>query len=189
MIRKTEKMQHYHFLTNLFAVILLVVGISSCGDDPEPVNEEEVITTVTVTLTPTGGGVPVTLKFYDADGDGSIAPVKTISGNLAVNKTYTGAITLENESQPTPIDITAEVRNEAIHHLFCFNVTGSNLTVVASDADSKGLPIGLTSTWTTTNAGTATVKITLRHQFETKTGTCPGDGETDVEVDFNVNVQ
>lgn len=189
MIRKKEMMFPTSLLVNLFVMMLLVVGISSCGDDPEPVNEEEVITTVTVTLTPTGGGIPVTLKFYDADGDGSIAPVKTISGNLSTNKTYSGAISLQNESQPTPIDITTEVRNEAIHHLFCFNVTGSNLTVVANDTDSKGLPIGLSSTWTTTSAGAATVKITLRHQFETKTGSCPGDGETDVEVDFNVNVQ
>lgn len=172
------------------AVMALSVGISSCdGDDPAPVNEEEVITTLTVTLTPNGGGTPVTLRFHDADGDGSGAPVKTVSGNLAADKTYAGVITLSDESKTTPVDITEEVEEEADDHLFCFTVTGSNVTVTATDKDSKNLPIGLASSWVTTTAGNASVKIVLRHQPETKTGQCPGGGDTDVEVDFDVTVQ
>jgi hypothetical protein len=186
----TEMKKTSRYFLSVASMVLLAIGASSCGDDPAPVNEEEVITTVTVVLTPNDGGTPVTLKFYDADGDGSIAPVKTVSGNLAVFKTYSGVITLQNESQSTPVDITTEVRNEAVHHLFCFTIlSGSNLSVAASDTDSKGLPIGLSSTWTTTTTGPAAVKITLRHQFETKTGECPGNGETDVDVDFNVLIQ
>ena len=181
-------MHFRQLVLNLFVIVMLVV-VSSCGDDPEPVNEEEVITTLTVVLTPNGGGTPVTLKFYDADGDGSIAPLKTISGNLSANKTYAGVITLQNESQATPVNITTEVKSEANHHLFCFTIAGSSLTVVANDTDGNGLPIGLSSTWTTTTAGAANVKIALRHQFETKTGACPGSGETDVEVDFDLTIQ
>jgi hypothetical protein len=190
MIAKKEMIMTSRYVVSLLLIVLCVIGIFSCGgNDPDPVNEEEVITTVNVVLTPGGGGIPVTLRFYDADGDGSVAPVKTISGNLSANKTYSGVITLKNESQPTPVDITEEVAEESQHHLFCFTVTGSNLTVIANDTDSKGLPIGLTSVWQTTTAGNTSVKIVLRHQFETKTGICPGDGETDVEVDFNLTVE
>ncbi len=189
MNKQIFRIHRTRYVAMLAAMVLLVVGISSCGDDPEPVNEEEVITTLSVQLTPVGGGNIVSLRFQDLDGDGSGAPVKIVSGPLSQNKTYNAVITLLDESQSTPFDITSEVQEESEHHLFCFTVTGSNLIVTATDTDSKGLPIGLTSSWVTTSAGNAAVKIVLRHQFETKTGTCPGTGDTDVEVDFNVVVQ
>ena len=59
--------------------------LASCSDDddtPEPVNEEELITTMTVTLTPQGGGNSITLQTRDLDGDGPDAPVVTVSGNF-----------------------------------------------------------------------------------------------------------
>jgi hypothetical protein len=178
------------FLSRLAAALVLASGIflAACSDDPEPVNEEEVITTVTVVLSPAGGGAPVALVFRDADGDGSGVPVKTVSGNLSTNKTYTGVLTLQNESGATPVDITAEVQEESDDHLFCFSTSTSNLTVSASDTDSKGLPVGLTSSWVTTTIGTVNVKIILRHQPGTKTGNCPGTGETDIEIDFDLMV-
>ncbi|HEY0655116.1 MAG TPA: hypothetical protein VGD65_18405 [Chryseosolibacter sp.] len=187
MINKTE----FFFATRSFiALIGLTLMFSACKkDDPKPVNEEEVITTLNVVLTPSGGGIPVTLKFQDQDGDGSVAPVKTVSGPLNANKTYTGVITLQDESRAVVKDITPEVEEEAEDHLFCFAVTGSNLTVAAADTDANSLPIGLTSNWVTTTAGNASIKITLRHQPGTKTGTCPGTGETDVEVDFSLTIQ
>lgn len=175
---------------SFLALTFSPVFFSACkNDDPKPVNEEEVITTLTVVLTPTGGGNVVTLKFQDKDGDGSGAPVTTLSGPLSPNKTYSGVITLQDESGASVEDITAEVAGEAEDHLLCFAVTGSNLTVNASDADSNNLPIGLSSTWVTTSTGSATVRITLRHQPGTKTGACPGSGETDVEVNFTVTIQ
>lgn len=170
-------------------LLTFVVIFMGCDDDPEPVNEEEVITTVNVLLTPAGGGSAVTLRFYDADGDGSVQPVTTVSGNLLANKTYNALITLQNEAGSSPEDITAEVAEEADEHLFCFTVTGSNLTIAATDRDSNGLAIGLASTWTTTAAGNASVRVVLRHQPGTKDGNCPGSGETDVDVTFNVTVQ
>ena len=68
--------------------ILFIASIlfTSCdNDDPEPVNEEEVITTMTATLTPVGGGGTIILKTQDLDGDGPDAPVVTVSGSLATN--------------------------------------------------------------------------------------------------------
>ena len=42
---------------------------------PEPINEEEVITTMTVTLVPDGGGTEIVLSFQDLDGDGPDARI------------------------------------------------------------------------------------------------------------------
>ncbi|MDG1503047.1 MAG: type 1 periplasmic binding fold superfamily protein, partial [Flavicella sp.] len=67
------------FATVIFTTVLFV----SCSNDediisapamPEPINEEEVITTLTVTLVPEGGGTAVVLSFQDLDGDGEDAP-------------------------------------------------------------------------------------------------------------------
>lgn len=171
--------------------------IFACNpDDPEPVNEEEVITRVTYTLTPQGGGSTVSLVFSDPDGDGGTAPVIT-GGNLVLGKTYTGVLTLLNEAANPDEDITTEIEEEGEDHQFFFSVS-SGLTdafeLAYTDADAKGNPIGLTTELTTKKAGTGTFRVTLRHQpNKTASGVKNGDitnagGETDVEVDFPVTV-
>ncbi len=181
----------------LLATMLLI----SCGDDPEPANEEELITTLTVTLTPQGGGSIVSLKFYDADGDGPIAPVFTYQPNIPENSAalllpdqiYAASIELLNETESPAENITVEIEEEADEHLFCFSTTLSGLTIAYADTEADYIsggttkPVGLATTWTTgSTSGTGTVTVRLRHQPGTKTGDCPGSGETDIEVTFNV---
>jgi hypothetical protein len=181
----------------LLATLLLV----SCGDDPEPVNEEELITTVTVTLTPTGGA-PITMSFKDLDGDGAGVPqfIYSSGGNaavLAASTTYTATLTLLNESIAPAENITEEIEEEADEHLLCFENTGlSGLGITYADTEADYIAggsskvVGLETTWTTAaTTGEGTVTITLRHQPGTKTGACPGSGETDIEVTFNVAIQ
>lgn len=174
----------------LLATLLLV----SCGDDPEPANEEELITTLTVTLTPTGGD-PITMTFKDLDGDGAGVPqyIYSTGGDAAVlstSTTYTAEITLLNESVNPAENITEEIEEESDEHLFCFTVGGgANIDYSYADEDDNGLDIGLTTNWETGAASTGTITIVLRHQPGTKTGACPGSGETDIEVTFNVAIQ
>ena len=54
----------------LLPILMLVFMFTSCTDDSDPVNEEEVITTMTVTLTPDNGGTDVVLQTEDLDGEG-----------------------------------------------------------------------------------------------------------------------
>jgi hypothetical protein len=163
--------------------------LQSCNkEDPKPPNEEELITTVEVKLSPTGGGIPVTLKFFDADGElGSIAPLFTVSGPLKASTTYAAIIELTNETINPHGDISAEVAEEANDHLFCFDVDG-NIDIDYNDEDDNGLPLGLITSWVTGQPGDAVVTISLLHQAGTKTGQCPGVGDTDVEVSFNLTV-
>ena len=178
-------------------LLLASFFVFSCDpDDPDPINEEEVITRVTYTLTPVGGGSTVSLVFSDPDGDGGTAPVIT-GGSLALGKTYTGVITLLNEAANPDEDITTEVQEEGEDHQFFFSVS-TGLTdafeLAYTDADAKGNPIGLKTELTTVKAGTGTLRLTLRHlPNKTASGVKNGDitnagGETDVEVDFPVTV-
>lgn len=179
-----------------FSKILMSVATASLlftasckKDDPEPVNEEEVITTFTVTLTPNGSGSNVIMKFFDEDGSGSIAPVKTVTGSFTANKTYTGVVTIANETVTPVANITEEVEEESGDHLLCYTVNGANITVAATDHDANGLPVGLNTTWSVGAAGNGSVKIVLRHQPGVKTGDCPGAGDSDVEVEFNFEIE
>jgi hypothetical protein len=174
----------------LVLVLISLLSFSSCDrKDPEPVNEEEVITTVEVTLTPVGGGAPVTLKFLDEDGEqGSITPVITVSGPLQASTRYGATIRFLNETSSPTEDISAEVEEEGNDHLICFDPS-QNIVITYGDMDDNGLPLGLTTSWLTGNPGDGEVSISLRHQAGTKTGDCPGPGETDVEVTFNLTIE
>jgi hypothetical protein len=59
----------------------------------------------------------VTMTSRDLDGDGPNVPVVTVSGDLLVNTTYSGAVTL-NESV-TPVDDITEVKEEGLN-INCF---------------------------------------------------------------------
>jgi hypothetical protein len=185
-------MKSIKFLSILF---IATITLSSCSknDEPEPVNEEEVITTVTVTLT--NGSNTVTLQSKDLDGDGPNAPVVTVSGNLAANTTYTGAVVLLNETENPAEDITAEVRTEGDEHQLFYSATNNIATFAYTDKDSNNDPIGLAFTLTTGAAGTGTIGVILRHEpNKSATGVSNGDitnagGSTDVDVSFNVTVQ
>ena len=183
----------------LLATLLLV----SCGDDPEPPNEEELITTLTITLTPTEGD-PLTMTFKDLDGDGAGVPqfIYSSGGNAAVlasSTTYTATLTLMNESIAPAENITEEIEEEADEHLLCFENTGlSGLVINYADTEADYMAggsskvVGLVTTWTTTaTTGEGTVTIKLFHQTNgSKTGTCPTSStDTDIEVTFNVAIQ
>jgi hypothetical protein len=171
----------------LVSILFCLTGCKS--DDPKPVNEEELVTTFEVTLLPQGNGIPVRLKFFDADGEhGNIAPLVSVSGSLKASTLYSGEIMITNETVFPPADISAEVAAEAGDHLFCYDVAG-NITIGYKDEDSNGLALGLKTSWQTGASGAATVTISLRHQPGVKTGVCPGGGDTDAEVSFDVLIE
>ncbi|NOS56414.1 MAG: hypothetical protein HOP37_09190 [Cyclobacteriaceae bacterium] len=181
--------------------------LSSCKkDDPKPENIPEAITKATLTFTPAGGAA-VIVTATDPDGDGPLP--RTLSGpiNLVKNVSYTLKITLINElAKPTDpeYDITAEVEEEADEHIFFFawtnstfsNPTGNGNVDNRSDAvnyvdrDTKGLPLGLETSWTTINTtGNGTFRVILKHQPDLKSATTTSnDGESDLDVTFNLSV-
>ncbi len=181
----------FKFLPLLAFFFLLALAPACNDDDVEVPNEEELITTLRYTLTPVGGGTPVVLSFIDLDGDGGNAPVISAPA-LAANTSYTGSITLLNETETPAENITLEVREESDEHQFFYAyTTGLNLVITTTDADVNSNPLGIESTLVTGAASTGTLRITLRHEpTKPNDGTLAGaGGETDIEVVFNVQIQ
>ena len=174
-----------------------IASLSSCSDDDtaQPVNEEEVITTVTATFTPTGGGTAITLTSRDLDGDGPDAPVVTASGNFATGTVYTGTVTFLNELTNPAGNITEEIHEEGVDHQIFFQQQGLG-TFAYTDTDANGHPIGLAFTYTAASAPAAgTLTLTLRH-LPNKSGANVSTGNitnagggTDAEVTYPVVIQ
>ncbi|MBJ7879936.1 type 1 periplasmic binding fold superfamily protein [Gelidibacter salicanalis] len=184
-------MKKVKFLSTVVLATLLFTACSKDDDNPEPVNEEEVLTTMTVTLTPQAGGTPIMLQTKDLDGDGPNAPEVTVSGNLTVGAIYNGVIVLLNETVSPPENITEEVEEEAKDHQFFYTIgSGLDVTTEPSNFDGDGNPLGTEFTLTATTASSGTLTFTLRH-LPTKPNTGLGDagGETDIAATFNVTVQ
>jgi len=179
-------------LFRLLPLLALPFLFTACDDDkdPAPVDENEVITTLTYTLTPVGGGTPVAVTFRDPDGDqGSQQP--TIGAlTLAANTAYTGALTVLDETKTPVENTTEEIREKSDEHLFVYTVSPAGLlTIARTDKDKNNFEIGLaTSLQTRTTAGTGTLNLVLRHQPGTKNGTAT-PGSSDVDVTFPVTVQ
>jgi hypothetical protein len=181
-----------------FALVALF-AFNSCSkdDNVQPVNEEEVITTVTLTLTPEVGGTPVILTSRDLDGDGPNAPVITSTGNFTVSTTYNGVVSLLNELT-TPVDnISVEVEEEGDEHQFFFSTSGSlSGTFAYADQDINGDSIGLSFKFTpSANAQSGNLTVILKHEpNKTAEGVAAGNianagGETDLQVSFPVIVE
>jgi len=178
---------------NPFFLMLLgiVVVLSGCKkDDPEPEDENELITTVQLKFT--DGTNVQTFQWRDIDGDGGAAPtIQNIA--LKANKTYKLDVSLLDESKTPAEDITEEVEKESDEHLLVFTSSPSALlTYTYGDKDANNFPIGITGSLKTAAAGTGTLQVVLRHQppvngMRQKNGTAT-PGSTDVDVTFNVTV-
>jgi hypothetical protein len=66
----------------------------------------------------------------------------TVSGDLLVNTTYSGAVSFLNESVTPVDDITVEVKEEGAEHQLFFRLR-KQLEPTYADADGNGKPIGL----------------------------------------------
>ncbi|WP_162054075.1 hypothetical protein [Pontibacter pamirensis] len=170
----------------------LLFASTSCEDDDPtpPVEEGELITTVTINLVPEGKGQNVSAIFSDPDGPGGVdATIQTL--NLAPNTVYNATLTFSDDSQTPSEDITAEIEEEGDEHeVFYEALGGLNVTVDKTDMDSNNLPIGLEATITTGAASTGTLRVTLKHQPDLKTANSGiSVGETDVEASFPAVIQ
>lgn len=179
-------MKKISLLLALFGVIL----ISSCKKDTIDPNEEELITTFKVEFTEKISRAKQSFEFKDLDGEGGNAPSKFDEIILAAGKSYECELYLLNESVMPVDNITLEIEAEADDHQFYFTSSVAGLTVTDLNKDTKGLPLGVESIWTTGNAATGFVNISLKHKPGTKAANDPiTKGDTDISLDFKVKVQ
>ena len=181
-----------------------LVNIANDADAPDCENEEEVIDRVTLTFTPANGDAPVVAIASDPDGPG---PLDLTVGDVALDESteYELSITLENTIEGE--DITEEIAEEDEDHLFLFafgeelfespdgdgNVDNRADPINYNDQDSNGLPVGLSTNWTTACTSEGNVsgafRVVLKHQPGVKSATSGfEDGGTDVDITWNVTV-
>lgn len=209
MILMSKKIQYririFLTLTLVFASLLFLSG---CDDD-DPVKEDvpELITKATLTFTPSGGGSAVVVTATDPDGEG-IQDIQ-VDGpiNLEAAKSYSLSIALINglaDPSDPQYNITDEVEEEGDEHMFFFSWTNNVFSSPAGngnidnradevnyeDEDGNGLPLGLTTSWTTASTSSGTFRIILKHQPDIKSASSDSNtGETDLDITFTVNVQ
>lgn len=178
----------------LAITMVTLISFNACSkDDPKPVNEQEVITTVTTTLTSVGQ--TITLQLRDLDGFGPNAPVVTVSGNLKATTNYTGTVTFLNETTNPVGNTTTQILTEGVDHQLFFQAPSAIGTFTYADQDANGKPIGLAFTLTTGAATTGNLTVTLRHQPNksaagVSTGTITNaGGATDASVRYPIVVE
>ena len=178
--------------------------LSGCDKDPEPENIPEEITRVVLTFTAPGAN-PIEVVATDPDLGG---PQNMEVGSIALNSntSYTLDITFFNgfyEPTEPAYNITEEVAEEGAEHQLFFSWSegvftsptgtgniGAAGTVNYADEDANGLPIGLTTTWTTgTTSNEKTFRVMLKHQPDIKSATSTSaDGESDLDITFPISI-
>lgn len=170
----------------LTSILLLpFIFFTACKDEetPDPVNEEELITSVVLTFENTADLTTTEFAFRDIDGPGGNEPTAFDTIRLQTG-TYHVTVSILNESESPALDLTTEIEEESVDHQFFYTVEGADITFSYNDSDANGLPIGLDMT-AVVGAGvsTGTVTLTLKHQPGIKDDNI-NTGETDVEVAF-----
>jgi hypothetical protein len=181
-----------HVLKISFFLVAGSLLFSSCrkkSDDDD--NEVELITTVNLTFTPVAGGSSRIFTFRDIDGEGGAAPTIFQDISLAPNTAYNMSLELLDETKTPPDNITEEVKKEDNEHQFYFvPAGGAAITISNLNADRNGLPLGVTSTWTTGAVSNGTVRIVLKHKPGNKNaGDAITVGDTDIDLAWPARIQ
>ncbi|MET0244775.1 MAG: hypothetical protein ABW174_14960 [Flavitalea sp.] len=175
---------------------LLVTGLNACKKDAvEEENDNEVVTTLELHVTERNTTNHQIFKFDDPDGFGAGNTPPTVDEiQLAAGKTYDVELKLLNKTATPEEDVTGEIEEEAAAHRFYFlPSTGSNITIDNLNTDGNGVPVGLTSTWTTGAASNGTIRVVLRHYPDG--GKATGDAvdntksNTDIDTEFDFVVK
>lgn len=140
----------------------------------------EVISRVELSFTPLGGGDSRVFVFSDPDGDGGISGVAD-PVVLSAGTQYELRVTFINELLTPPVDITADIEDEAEEHLVLVlgdgvagpasTPTTALVTHAYADLESDygpnaigdDLPLGLVNTITAEQSGSSTLRVMLRH--------------------------
>ncbi|MEY4539429.1 MAG: hypothetical protein RLZZ306_1186, partial [Bacteroidota bacterium] len=149
--------------TLLLALAMGLLLTACKKDEPEPVQDNEFISTMRLTFTE--GTNKLVYSIKDLDGDGGKAPVADVI-KLLPNKTYTVTTEFLDETKTPIVNLTSEIEKESAEHLVVFESPASLLTVTRTDKDSRGFEIGLKASARTVAAANGSIKVTLRHQPE-----------------------
>ena len=196
---KTMNTNYLNFMKNIKLFIMAIFCltlITSCKDDddnPEPVNEEELITNVTLTFTNTANAGDVVIMSNVAPDGQEGAFTNTVIGTFTAGQSYSLDLEITNESDPADIDdvLNDDIIPEGDEHFFKYNNTlGMGMIRDVDSADgAHDSNLGNKTTWTTGAAGTGNLQIILVHQPETANDSNQFGSTSGGEEDFNITFQ
>lgn len=196
---KTMNTNYLNFIkTSKFfiAAIFCITLITSCNNDddnPDPVNEVELITNVTLTFTNTANAGDVVIMSNVAPDGQEGAFTNTVNGTFTAGQSYSLDLEITNESDPSDVDdiLNDDIIPEGDEHFFKYNNSlGMGMIRDASDlAGANGTRLGVSTTWTSGAAGTGNLQIILVHQPETADDSNQFGSTTGGEEDFNITFQ
>ena len=180
--------------TKLFIMaIFCLTLITSCKDDddnPEPVNEVELITNVTLTFTNTANSSDVIIMSNVAPDGQEGAFTNSVNGSFTTGQSYFLDLNITNESDPSDVDdiLNDDIIPEGDEHFFKYNNTlGIGMVRDASDlAGAGGTRLGVSTTWITAAAGTGNLQIILVHEPDSADDSNQFGITTGGEEDFNI---
>lgn len=198
--------------SSLYLALIAAVLFTSCkkdddDDGPDKENEEEVITDVKLIFTNDDDPSDVVeARAEDPDGEG-VEELKIIDEiTLDTSKSYTLTFEIFNNLETPGEDIGEEIAEEDDEHQIFFsfsndafltptgngNIDDETDPLNYNDEDGNGNPVGLSTSWSTSDTkltdGFFTVR--LQHQPDIKSGsTGATQGDTDFELQFVLNIE
>jgi hypothetical protein len=180
-----------------YCCILAAFIFVSCihGDNIEPSDDNELITTVKLVFTPQDDEdsmIPLVFYWKDTEGDGVVDRLDPIV--LNDNTEYDLQVQLFDETKSPRVDITKSIVEEADVHLFVYKILPASLLKLSiKDRDSKGLALGLRGDVKTSSKGNGKMRMLLKHQppvngQPVKNGQ-EEPGSTDVDIEFNLSIK
>ena len=196
---KTMNTNYLNFIkTSKFfiAAIFCITLITSCNNDddnPDPVNEVELITNVTLTFTNNANSADVVVMKNIAPDGQEGAFTNTVNGTFTAGQSYSLDLEITNESDPSDVDdiLNDDIIPEGDEHFFKYNNSlGMGMIRDASDlAGANGTRLGVSTTWTTAAAGSGNLQIILVHEPDSADDSNQFGSTTGGEEDINITFQ
>lgn len=174
-----------------YLFMLFSLAAISCKKttSPNDENEHEAINRVVLTFSLPGGATQ-TFLAEDPDGDGGNQPTRIDTIRLVKNQLYTVSFQIFNVVNGVEKNITPTIIAQGRSHEVFFIPNGVVLTVLKTDRDLSGFPIGVSSTWQTTVPASGQVLVKLMHKTGIKgPNDSPDKGHSDLELSMPVRVE
>lgn len=187
-------------LTIVSVFVAMILFVASCKKDddivtnPEPV-EQELITRVTVNITATGFDQSFSYSVENGFGGTTPGTINIDTIKLDTNKQYNVSVSVWNDKEQPAEDVTEEVKEENLEHLFVWESNPStgagSLSFSNGNKDDNGEALNVSGTISTGAIGNGSLTVTLKHEPTNKAATTAGaaGGETDAEAIFPVSLQ
>ena len=168
---------------------LVMVFLYSCKTDA-PLQGNEYITTAKIIATNQSDFTIDTFEYVNFNETVANPPQHVDTIRLKANTSYSIKLQLLNEASTPLLNLTDSITALGDKHLMIYNMdpTSGMVAVKINDKDSKGLPLGLMSTWQAKDTTNGYLRLILHHQPGSKNGT-PTPGNIDFEADYPIMVE